>query len=82
MICLTVLHDSCSLSALPRALICVMRESIPQSNGYGDHAIGELGLNLGDLVPFELDGETLKLDENFTDAEIHGPPSAWEGVEV
>jgi hypothetical protein len=44
--------------------------------------VNELGLNLGDLVPFQLDDECVLVCEGFSDAEIHGPPSAWEGVEA
>lgn len=40
----------------------------------------ELGLNLGDLVPFQLDYDCVRL-EDFCDAEIHGPREAWEGID-
>lgn len=54
----------------------------PRSNEHlSSHLLGELGLNLGDLEPYQLDEESLQLDEPFCDAEIHGPREAWEGVE-
>lgn len=42
----------------------------------------ELGLNLGDLVPFQLDYDRERLGEDLCEAEIHGPREYWEGVEV
>jgi hypothetical protein len=45
-----------------------------------DH-MNELGLNLGDLVPFQLDYECVEPGEELCEAEIHGPRDDWEGVE-
>lgn len=59
-----------------------MRIQSPQHEVMSDPVINELGLNLGDLVPFALDDEALRLGERFSEAEIHGPPSAWEGLDA
>lgn len=58
-----------------------MKVFIPYSEGFSSKLMDELGLNLGDLVPFQLDYECLRLGEGFCEAEIHGPREAWEGVE-
>jgi hypothetical protein len=58
-----------------------MKVFIPYTEAFGSKLMDELGLNLGDLVPFQLDYECLRLGEDFCDAEIHGPREAWEGVE-
>jgi hypothetical protein len=82
MICLTLLHDSFTVSPADPGYSRRMKMFIPHSDLLSDQVINELGLNLGDLVPFQLDYECLRLGDHFTDAEIHGPPSAWEGVEA
>ncbi|MFU8817667.1 MAG: hypothetical protein ACNA7W_20155 [Pseudomonadales bacterium] len=58
-----------------------MKVFIPHSESFSGEFIEELGLNLGDLVPFQLDYECLRQGEDFCDAEIHGPREAWEGLE-
>lgn len=57
-----------------------MKAFIPFESFSGE-LIDELGLNLGDLVPFQLDYESLRLGEEFCEAEIHGPREAWEGLD-
>jgi hypothetical protein len=57
-----------------------MKVFIPFESFSGE-LVDELGLNLGDLVPFQLDYECLRLGEEFCEAEIHGPREAWEGLE-
>lgn len=81
MICLTVLQDSSSAGAANRALMIDMKVFVPYTEDLGGRLMDELGLNLGDLVPFRLDYECLRLGEDFCDAEIHGPRAAWEGVD-
>lgn len=58
-----------------------MKMFVPYSEEISGQIMDELGLNLGDLVPFQLDYECLRLGEEFGDAEIHGPRESWEGVE-
>jgi hypothetical protein len=58
-----------------------MKIFIPYTEELGGKLMDELGLNLGDLVPFQLDYECLRLGEEFCEAEIHGPREAWEGVD-
>lgn len=58
-----------------------MKVFIPNSESFSGELIDELGLNLGDLVPFQIDYECLRLGEDFCDAEIHGPREAWEGLD-
>lgn len=58
-----------------------MKVFVPYSEELGGKLMDELGLNLGDLVPFQLDYECLHLQEPLCEAEIHGPREAWEGVE-
>ncbi|MFW6093109.1 MAG: hypothetical protein ACODAC_03980 [Pseudomonadota bacterium] len=58
-----------------------MKVFIPHNEAFSDRVMEELGLNLGDLVPFQLDYECLRLGEELGDADIHGPPEAWEGVD-
>jgi hypothetical protein len=57
-----------------------MKVFIPFESFSGE-LIDELGLNLGDLVPFQLDYECLRVGEDFCEAEIHGPRDAWEGLD-
>jgi len=59
----------------------LMKVFVPYSEEVGGRLMDELGLNLGDLVPFQLDYECLRLGEHLCEAEIHGPREAWEGVD-
>lgn len=59
----------------------LMKIFVPYTEEFGSKLMDELGLNLGDLVPFQLDYECLRLGETFCEAEIHGPREAWEGVD-
>lgn len=58
-----------------------MKVFVPYTEELGGKLMDELGLNLGDLVPFQLDYECLHLGEELCEAEIHGPREAWEGVD-
>jgi len=58
-----------------------MKIFVPYTEDLSGRLIDELGLNLGDLVPFQLDYQCLRLGEDFSDAEIHGPRHAWEGLD-
>lgn len=59
----------------------LMKVFVPYTEELGGRLMDELGLNLGDLVPFQLDYECVRLGEELCEAEIHGPPEAWEGVD-
>lgn len=58
-----------------------MKIFVPFTEDLSGKLIDELGLNLGDLVPFQLDYQCLRLGEDFCDAEIHGPRFAREGLD-
>ena len=58
-----------------------MKVFVPYSEEVSGKLMDELGLNLGDLVPFQLDYECLRLAEHLSEAEIHGPRQAWEGLD-
>lgn len=58
-----------------------MKVFVPYTEELSSQLMDELGLNLGDLVPFQIDYQCLRLAEPLCDAEIHGPREAWEGVE-
>ncbi len=60
-----------------------MKMFVPYTEELGGKLMDELGLNLGDLVPFQLDYECLRLGDgdDLCEAEIHGPREAWEGVD-
>lgn len=49
-----------------------MKIFVPFSEDLGGKLMDELGLNLGELVPFQLDYECLRLGESFHDAEMRG----------
>jgi hypothetical protein len=66
---------------IPVSLDEGMKIFVPYTEEFGGKLMDELGLNLGDLVPFQLDYECLRLGEEFCEAEIHGPREAWEGLD-
>lgn len=56
-----------------------MKIFVPFSEDLGSRLMDEPGLNLGDLVPFQLDYECLRLGEPFRETEIRRPDAGWEG---